>query len=44
MAECLALEKGVRIVANAGGLNPSGLAEKLREVATALGLSPRIEK
>ncbi len=38
----LALEKGVRIVANAGGLNPAGLAAKLREVATALGLQPRI--
>ena len=42
--DCLgiALEKGVRIVANAGGLNPAGLAERLREVATGLGLSPRI--
>jgi hypothetical protein len=42
--ECmgLALERGVRIVSNAGGLNPAGLAEKLREVAKAQGLSPRI--
>lgn len=38
----LALEQGVRIVANAGGLNPAGLAERLREVATGLGLDPRI--
>ncbi len=38
----LALEKGVRIVSNAGGLNPAGLATKLREVATALGLDPKI--
>jgi len=38
----LALERGVRIVSNAGGLNPSGLADRLREVATALGLSPCI--
>jgi hypothetical protein len=38
----LALDRGVRIVANAGGLNPAGLAEKLREVATGLGLDPRI--
>jgi hypothetical protein len=38
----LALEKRVTLVANAGGLNPAGLAEKLREVATALGLDPRI--
>jgi len=42
--DCLgtALEEGVRIVANAGGLNPAGLAERLREVASGLGLSPRI--
>ncbi len=34
----LALEKGVRIVSNAGGLNPAGLADKVREVAGGLGL------
>ncbi len=36
MTHCLALakEQGVRIVANAGGLNPAGLAAKLREIAT----------
>ena len=34
----LALEKGVRIVSNAGGLNPAGLADRVREVATGLGL------
>jgi hypothetical protein len=34
----LALERGVRLVANAGGLNPAGLAARLREVASALGL------
>jgi len=38
----LALEKGVRIVANAGGLNPAGLVDKLTEVATGLGLTPKI--
>ncbi|MFC6154585.1 acyclic terpene utilization AtuA family protein [Nocardioides yefusunii] len=38
----LALEKGVKIVVNAGGLNPTGLVEKLREVASGLGLAPRI--
>jgi hypothetical protein len=38
----LALEQDVKIVANAGGLNPSGLAAKLEEVATGLGLSPKI--
>ncbi|MEO5709374.1 MAG: acyclic terpene utilization AtuA family protein [Nocardioidaceae bacterium] len=35
----LALEQGVKIVANAGGLNPAGLAQKLREVASGLGLT-----
>ena len=29
----LALEQGVKIVSNAGGLNPAGLADRLREVA-----------
>ena len=38
----LALERGVKIVANAGGLNPPGLADRLREVATGLGLDPQV--
>ena len=38
----LALERRVRIVANAGGLNPAGLADRLREVARGLGLDPAI--
>jgi hypothetical protein len=38
----LALEKGVKIVSNAGGLNPAGLADRLREVAAGLGLDARI--
>ncbi len=38
----LALEKGVRIVSNAGGLNPAGLADKVREVAHGLGLDPKV--
>ncbi|WP_114423819.1 acyclic terpene utilization AtuA family protein [Nocardioides houyundeii] len=38
----LALERGVKIVANAGGLNPAGLAEKLREVAKGLGLDAAV--
>lgn len=37
-----ALERGVRIVSNAGGLNPAGLADRLREVARGLGLDPAI--
>lgn len=38
----LALEKGVKIVANAGGLNPAGLADALREVNAKLGLNAKI--
>src|SRR5512141_2410742 len=38
----LALERGVKIVVNAGGLNPAGLAERLREVAAGLGLAPQV--
>src|SRR5689334_12002375 len=38
----LALERGVRIVSNAGGLNPAGLAARLGEIAAGLGLAPRI--
>src|SRR3954449_7764479 len=38
----LALERGVRIVSNAGGLNPAGLAERVTEVAHGLGLSPSV--
>jgi Acyclic terpene utilisation family protein AtuA len=41
LEECLglALDRGVRIVANAGGLNPTGLAEAVRGLAERLGLS-----
>lgn len=44
MEECmgLALDGGVRIVVNAGGLNPAGLAARLGELAARLGLGPRI--
>ncbi|GAA3788039.1 acyclic terpene utilization AtuA family protein [Amycolatopsis tucumanensis] len=40
MAENLALakENGVKIVTNAGGLNPAGLAGAIRELAAELGL------
>jgi hypothetical protein len=37
-----ALDKSVRIVVNAGGLNPAGLVAKLRELAAKLGLDARI--
>ncbi|HEX5086597.1 MAG TPA: acyclic terpene utilization AtuA family protein [Nocardioides sp.] len=38
----LALERGVKIVSNAGGLNPAGLAERVREVARGLGLDAAV--
>lgn len=38
----LALDKGVQIVVNAGGVNPAGLAARLREVAEKLGLDAKI--
>jgi len=44
MEECLglAIEKGVRIVTNAGGLQPAVLAEALRGLAAKLGIEARI--
>jgi hypothetical protein len=40
LEECLGLahDRGVRIVANAGGLNPAGLADAIRELADRLGV------
>ncbi|MEV3954641.1 acyclic terpene utilization AtuA family protein [Streptomyces albogriseolus] len=38
----LAHEKGVRIVTNAGGLNPAGLADAVRALAGRLGLPMRV--
>ncbi|MFD5505080.1 acyclic terpene utilization AtuA family protein [Streptomyces sp. NPDC127061] len=38
----LAHERGVRIVANAGGLNPAGLADAVRELATKVGVPVRV--
>jgi hypothetical protein len=37
-----ALDQGVKIVANAGGLNPAGLADAIRELARRLGLDARV--
>jgi Acyclic terpene utilisation family protein AtuA len=44
MEDCLgiALERGVTIVTNAGGLNPNGLVTALRDLASRLGLRARI--
>ena len=38
----LALDKGVKIVANAGGLNPAGLAAAVRALAEKLGLTVNV--
>ena len=40
MADCLA--RGVKVVSNAGGLNPRGLRDRLLTAAAELGLTPRI--
>ncbi|WP_329288536.1 acyclic terpene utilization AtuA family protein [Streptomyces sp. NBC_01455] len=44
LEECLGLahERGVRVVANAGGLNPAGLAGAVRELAGRLGIPVRV--
>ncbi len=44
LEECLgtALERGVRIVTNAGGLHPAGLAAAIGSLADRLGLTARI--
>jgi hypothetical protein len=40
MGECL--DRGIRVVSNAGGLNPQGLASELKKIADTLGLHPKI--
>ena len=40
MGECL--DKNIRVVSNAGGLNPKALADELHNIAAALGLNPKI--
>ena len=44
LEECLGLaqDRGVRIVTNAGGLNPAGLADAVRALAERLGLPVRV--
>ncbi|TDW89797.1 uncharacterized protein DUF1446 [Kribbella pratensis] len=37
-----ALDRGVKIVSNAGGLNPAGLAEAIGQLADKLGLHPKV--
>src|SRR5258708_22112035 len=36
------LDRGIRIVSNAGGLNPAGLAERLGELPLPLRLAPHL--
>jgi hypothetical protein len=38
----LAVDRGVKVVANAGGLNPAGLAAELRALAERLGVAARV--
>lgn len=40
LGECL--DKRIKVVVNAGGLNPSGLAAELQALADRLGLKPKI--
>ncbi|MFH8800422.1 acyclic terpene utilization AtuA family protein [Streptomyces sp. NPDC017936] len=44
LEECLGLahDRGVRIVTNAGGLHPAGLADAVRELAGRLGVPVRV--
>ncbi|WP_374024672.1 acyclic terpene utilization AtuA family protein [Mycobacterium sp. HNNTM2301] len=44
LEDCLgeANDRGVRIVANAGGLNPAGLADAIRALAERLGIPARV--
>ncbi len=40
MGTCL--DRGIKVITNAGGLNPSGCADAVSEVADRLGLSPKV--
>ncbi len=40
MGSCL--DKGIKVVTNAGGLDPDGCAEAVSEVAAKLGLNPKV--
>ncbi|MBC9716443.1 DUF1446 domain-containing protein [Streptomyces sp. TRM66268-LWL] len=44
LEECLgtARDQGTKLVVNAGGLNPAGLADKVRELADRLGVPTRV--
>jgi len=36
------LERGIKVVTNAGGLNPAGCAERVRQIGERLGLTVRV--
>jgi hypothetical protein len=36
------IERGIQVVTNAGGLNPAGCADRVREIATGLGLTVNV--
>jgi hypothetical protein len=36
------LDRGIKVVTNAGGLNPAGLATRLGSLAERLGLAPQV--
>ena len=40
MGECL--DKNIKVVSNAGGLNPQGCADAVQEIADRLGLNPSV--
>ncbi|MBA2324592.1 MAG: DUF1446 domain-containing protein [Pseudonocardiales bacterium] len=40
LGDCL--DRDIKIVTNAGGLNPAGLASRIQELADRLGLAPRV--
>ena len=40
LATCV--ERGIKVVTNAGGLNPAGCAEKVRQIAAKLGLTVKV--
>ena len=40
MGQCL--DKGIKVVTNAGGLNPEGCADAVQQVADRLGIAPKI--
>ena len=36
------VDRGIKVVTNAGGLNPAGCAERVRDIASKLGLNVNV--